>query len=44
MKKTMSLKHQLSGAQMPPDVGVSHATRRHGEKSHGKHGYENPPG
>ena len=40
MKESVILKHQLSGAQVPPDIWVNHATSRHGEQTQSKNEYE----
>ena len=44
VKKRVVLDHELSGAQVPPHVGISHVARGHGEKAQGKDGDEHPPG
>ena len=40
MKERCDSEHQLSGAQMPPDIGIRHAASGHGEQAHRQHGYK----
>jgi hypothetical protein len=40
VKDFVVLDNQLSGAQMPPQVRISHATRRHGEKTERQNDHE----
>ena len=44
MKEGMILKNELAGAQVPPDVGVSHATSGHGEQTERQDDHKEPPG
>ena len=42
MKQAVILEDQLSGAQVPPDVRVSHPAGRHGEQTQSENEYEHP--
>ena len=44
MEDAVVVDDQLSGAQVPPDVGVGHATNRHGEQAESENEYAEPAG
>lgn len=44
MKDGMVLQDQLSGAEVPPEVGIAHAAHRHGEQAESEDDQEYPAG
>jgi len=44
MKHSVILKHQLPGAQMPPDIRISHIARSQDEEAKRKNNDKQTPG